>query len=99
MKRARKYSRETRERAVGLVWETEGQRGSQWAAIQSVSEKIGCTPETLMVAFVDDHTRVRGRADLQDTADRSVDLLRLQGSRGRPDEGIGPGAARRIPEG
>jgi len=47
MKRARKYSRETRERAVRLVWETEGQRSSQCEAIRSVPEKIGCTPETL----------------------------------------------------
>ena len=42
-----KYSRETRERAVRLVWETEGQHGSQWAAMVSIAPKIGCTAETL----------------------------------------------------
>ena len=43
----RKYSPETRERAVRLVWETESEYGSQWAAIRSIAEKVGCTPETL----------------------------------------------------
>ena len=47
MKRVSKYSPETRERAVRLVWESEGEHGSQWAAICSISEKVGCTAETL----------------------------------------------------
>jgi len=36
-----------RERAVRLVMEQQGDYESQWAAIVSVSEKIGCTRETL----------------------------------------------------
>lgn len=36
-----------RERAIRLVQEQEGQYESQWAAIKSVAEKIGCTAETL----------------------------------------------------
>ena len=47
MKRVTKYSPETRERAVRLVWEQARQHPSEWAAISSIAEKVGCTPETL----------------------------------------------------
>ena len=47
MKTAKRYSPETRERAVRLVWEVEADHGSQWAAICSIAEKVGCTPESL----------------------------------------------------
>ena len=45
-KRSR-YSPEVRERAVRMVREHEGEHDSQWAAICSIAEKIGCTAETL----------------------------------------------------
>jgi len=47
MTRAKKYSPEVRERAVRMVFEHESEYSSQWAAIQSIAEKIGCSGETL----------------------------------------------------
>ena len=47
MKRVTKYSPETRERAVRLVFTQESDHASQWAAICSIAEKVGCTAETL----------------------------------------------------
>jgi transposase len=47
MGRASKYSAEVRERAVRLVFEQMPSHGSEWAAITSIAEKLGCTPETL----------------------------------------------------
>lgn len=36
-----------RERAVRMVFEHEDAHDSQWAAIQSIAAKIGCSGETL----------------------------------------------------
>jgi transposase len=47
MKQRIRYSAEVRERAVRLVVEHEREYESQWAAIRSIAEKIGCAPETL----------------------------------------------------
>jgi transposase-like protein len=41
------YSPEVRERAVRLVLDGAGEHPTQWAAINSVAAKIGCTTETL----------------------------------------------------
>ena len=43
----KKYSPEVRERAVRMVFEHRGAHESQWAAIESIAAKIGCTAETL----------------------------------------------------
>ena len=46
-KTTNKYTPEVRERAVQMVLNGEGQHESRWAAIVSLSAKIGCTPQTL----------------------------------------------------
>ncbi len=47
MARPSRFSQEVRERAVRMVFEHKGDYGSEWEAIGSISEKIGCSPETL----------------------------------------------------
>ena len=47
MSKSKRYSREIRERAVRMVFEHEKDYESRWAALVSISGKIGCTPETL----------------------------------------------------
>ncbi len=47
MARTTRFSPEVRERAVRLVFEHRGQYASQWEAIGSIAEKIGCSAETL----------------------------------------------------
>ncbi len=47
MGRPSRYSSEIRERSARLVLDQTDKHSSQWAAIQSVASKIGCTAETL----------------------------------------------------
>lgn len=42
-----RYSKEMKERAVRLVKQCEPEHSSQWAAICSIAQKIGCSGESL----------------------------------------------------
>ncbi len=48
MNRTTKFSPEVRERAVRMVFEQRSAHASQWAAIESIAPKIGCTSQTLL---------------------------------------------------
>ena len=76
MPRPSKYSPELRERAVRMVHEHAAEYPSQWAAMRSVAEKLGCTVEALR-RWVRQAERDRGeRAGL--TTDERAELKRLQ---------------------
>ena len=47
MGKINRYSPEVRDRAIRMVTDHRGEYASQWAAIQSVAQKLGMTPETL----------------------------------------------------
>lgn len=46
-KTTNRFSSEVRARAVRMVLDHEGDYPSRWAAIVSISSKIGCVPQTL----------------------------------------------------
>jgi transposase len=77
MKKSFKFSPEVQERAVRMVVEARGQHDSQWAAIESIAAKIGCTAETLR-RWVRRHERDTGQREGMTTAEakRIKDLER-----------------------
>ena len=47
MARRSRFSQEVRERAVRMVFDHASEYGSEWEAMGSIAEKIGCSAETL----------------------------------------------------
>ena len=47
MARRSRFSQEVRERAVRMVSDHRGEHASEWEALCSIAEKIGCSAETL----------------------------------------------------
>jgi transposase len=69
MRKSPKFSPEVVERAVRMVFEAKDQYPSQWAAIESIAGKIGCTAETLR-RWVRQAERDQGLRDGPTTADQ-----------------------------
>ena len=68
MKKPIRFSPEVQERAVRMVLESQDQHDSQWAAIESIAGKIGCTTETLR-RWVRQQERDAGQRDGVTTAE------------------------------
>lgn len=49
-----RYAPELRERAVRMVFEHADAHTSQWAAIQSIAGKLGCSAEVKRTGFLGD---------------------------------------------
>src|SRR5277367_6704245 len=69
MTRGTKFSPEIQERAVRMVSEHRSEHESQWAAIESIAAKIGCTAETLR-RWVRQSERDTGARDGLSTAEK-----------------------------
>ena len=64
-----RYSPEVRERAVRMVSEHQSDYPSEWATIQAISTKLGCTAETLR-KWVRQAQRDTGVRDGMSTSER-----------------------------
>jgi len=64
MNRRTKYPPGLRERAIRMVYEQREHHESQWAAIESVAQKIGYTAQTLKTWIA----KAEGKADADDAA-------------------------------
>jgi transposase len=69
MRKSPKFSPEVVERAVRMVFEAKEQYESQWAAIESIAAKTGCTAETLR-RWVRQAERDQGRREGPTTAEQ-----------------------------
>jgi transposase len=70
------YPPEVRERAVRMVFETQDDYPTQWAAIRSIADKIGCSGEALRNWVRQAETDTGGRPGL--TSDERERLRELE---------------------
>jgi transposase len=70
------YPPEVRERAVRMVFETQNDYPTQWAAIRSIADKIGCSGEALRNWVRQAETDTGGRPGL--TSDERERLRELE---------------------
>ena len=70
------YPPEVRERAVRMVFETQDDYPTQWAAIRSIADKIGCSGEALRNWVRQAETDTGGRPGL--TSDDRERLRELE---------------------
>ena len=91
MTRPTRYPPELRERAVRLVREHRDEHPSEWAAIESIAEKLGMTPETLA------QVAAAGRGRRRPAAGR--DQRRARAAQGAGAGEPGAAAGERDPEG
>jgi transposase len=69
MSTSKRYAPEVKERATRMVFEHQAEYDSQWSAIASIAEKIGCTPESLR-AWVRQAEKDKGKRPGLTTDDR-----------------------------
>jgi len=63
MRKSPKFSPEVVERAVRMVFEAKDRYPSQWAAIESIAGKIGCTAEQQRIKAPEREVRELRRAN------------------------------------
>ena len=76
-KRANRYPPELHERAVRMLQEQRSEYRSEYAAINSIAPKIGCSPDTLR-AWLRQHERNNGAGDGGLTIDERQRLKELE---------------------
>jgi transposase-like protein len=73
MTKSNTFSPEMRERAVRMVYEVRETHSSQWAAIEAVAGKIGCSAQTLSTWIRKTETPSRPVAEAADARVKALE--------------------------